>query len=114
MFGIYDGEVSLSWDEVEEWSALLGLPTVPVLYRGLWDHARIEAVFVDQARRGSLCGGPNIEGYVVRLARQFAAKDFGHSVAKFVRKGHVVTNEHWMHGPVVTNLLRSWPPRFSL
>jgi hypothetical protein len=35
------------------------------------------------------------EGYVVRLASSFKFDDFNKSVAKFVRKNHVQTNEHW-------------------
>lgn len=39
----------------------------------------------------------NSEGYVVRVADAFHFDDFQTSVAKFVRKGHVQTNEHWMY-----------------
>lgn len=38
------------------------------------------------------------EGYVVRLTSSFHYKDFSRSAAKFVRKGHVTTNEHWFFG----------------
>ena len=51
--------VCLSWDETEEWAQRLGLVTVPVLYRGIWDEdgqgLLYEAV---RLRRGAgrLCG----------------------------------------------------------
>ena len=34
IFGIRDGEIWLPWESVEEWSYLLDLPTVPVLFKG--------------------------------------------------------------------------------
>src|SRR3989344_4073672 len=37
VFALFEGELSLSWDEVEAYSEMLGLQTVPVLYRGMWD-----------------------------------------------------------------------------
>ena len=46
------------------------------------------------------------EGYVVRLYDQFKYEDFGRSVAKYVRAGHVQTDEHWMHKKVIPNKLR--------
>lgn len=35
------------------------------------------------------------EGYVVRTADSFPIEDFGQNVAKFVRKNHVNSDEHW-------------------
>lgn len=37
----------------------------------------------------------------MRLAEGFGSGKFGSSVAKWVRKGHVQTYEHWMHKTVV-------------
>lgn len=36
-FGIREDDVFLSWDEVIEYSYLLDLPLVPVLFRGIID-----------------------------------------------------------------------------
>lgn len=92
--------VCLSWDETEEWAQRLGLVTVPVLYRGIWDEDAAKACYTKQ----SCCGGEQ-EGYVVRLASAFAYDDFKRSVAKFVRKNHVQTDEHWLSKPIEPNQL---------
>ena len=47
-----------------------------------------------------------MEGYVVRLADGFPFDAFARSVAKWVRPGHVQTDQHWMHAQVVPNGLR--------
>ena len=46
------------------------------------------------------------EGYVVRTVAGFAHEEFADHVAKYVRAGHVQTDEHWMHRAVVPNGLR--------
>jgi hypothetical protein len=44
---------------------------------------------------------------VLRIADEFAYGDFNKSVSKFVRKGHVQTQKHWMHGQrIVPNKLK--------
>ena len=93
--------VCLSWDETEEWAQRLGLVTVPVLYRGIWDEDVAKACYTKQ----SDCGGEQ-EGYVVRLASAFAYDDFK-GVAKFVRKNHVQTDEHWLSKLIEPNRLVS-------
>ncbi|MGG3507911.1 RNA ligase family protein [Paenibacillus lautus] len=94
--------VCLSWNETEAWAERLGLLTVPVLYRGIWDEAAAKACYTKQSN----CGGEQ-EGYVVRLASSFAYGDFKRSVAKFVRKNHVQTDEHWLSKPIEPNRLAS-------
>lgn len=100
VFSVQDGDVSLSWDDTEAYADMLGLVTVPVLWRGLWDETAVRACYTGVSR----CGGVQ-EGYVVRLADSFSLDDFGRSVAKFVRAGHVQTDEHWMAKAVVPNRL---------
>lgn len=105
VFGIYDDKnVCLSWDETLDWCGLLGLQTVPLLYRGPWD----EDIVKDCWTKESVFTGPNKEtdeqeGYVLRVAEAFDYEKFGRSVAKFVRKNHVQTDEHWLLKPVVPN-----------
>jgi hypothetical protein len=104
LFGVYqiedfDGQVwCSSWDETESWADLLDLKTVPVLYRGPWDETAIKACMTGVSK----CGGAQ-EGYVVRLECAFPAATFGSKVAKYVRKDHIQTDEHWMSKPVVAN-----------
>lgn len=49
-------------------------------------------------RRLSGFGTSDSEGYVVRLAGEVDYSAFKQGFAKFVRKGHVQTVKHWMHG----------------
>ena len=45
------------------------------------------------------------EGYVVRLSNVFHFDEFSKSVAKFVRKNHVQTEDHWMFSTIEKNKL---------
>jgi len=49
--------------------------------------------------------GPTREGVVIRLASSFEDKDFDRSVAKWVREGHVQTDEHWMSREIIKQKL---------
>lgn len=80
----------LGWDYICDVAALLDLKTVPVLYRGSWDEDRIKSSLPAKSTFG-----PTIEGYVVRNASGFPFDDYGNNVAKYVRKGHVQTDERW-------------------
>jgi hypothetical protein len=87
----------LSWDETGEWAALLGVQTVPVLYRGVFDAANLRsfeapAIYADEP-----------EGWVIRVADRFAYGEFRNSTAKWVRPNHVQTDEHWRHRELVWN-----------
>ncbi|RAT94624.1 RNA ligase family protein [Brevibacillus sp. Leaf182] len=88
----------LSWDETVEWAELLGLETAPVLYRGIWKEETVKSCYTKQ----SVFGGEQ-EGYVVRVTERFPYEDFKQSAAKFVRKNHVQTDQHWLSKPVVPN-----------
>lgn len=101
VFSMWDeSNVCLSWDETLKWCDLLNLQHVPVLYEGLFDEAKIRAIYdsvKDWAKR---------EGYVIRLADPFHYGEFNQSVAKFVRRDHVLTTKHWLHGqPLKVNQL---------
>jgi ATP-dependent RNA circularization protein (DNA/RNA ligase family) len=101
VFSIWEYDRCLNWDETMEYSEDFGLKTVPVLYTGPWeDWVRIrtltDALTIEDGR----------EGYVVRLYDSFGYNEFDRSVAKYVRKGHVQTDEHWMTQAVVPNKLK--------
>ena len=92
-FGMWnDRNQCLGWDETVEWFALLDMPTVPVLYDGVWDEAAVKKLYNEKTDRDVH------EGYVVRLADAFEYKDFKTSVAKFVRANHVTSASHWFYG----------------
>lgn len=102
VFGIWDGDTCLAWDETVEWCELLGVAPVPVLYDGPWqgeDHAmRVWNEF-----KATLPEGQESEGFVVRLADAIAYDAFAHSCFKLVRPKHVQTDEHWMHQAMRVN-----------
>lgn len=105
VFAIREGDQWLSWEEVKFYAAMLDLPTVPeilvestptdktVFEQTLQDMVNNPGAFqpVDTAT-GKLC---NMEGIVSRKADGFDSDAFAHNVFKWVRKGHVKTNEHW-------------------
>jgi hypothetical protein len=87
----------LSYDDTEDWCNLLGLTHVPVLYRGIFDENFLKNYKIDTEKQ---------EGYVVRLAASFKFEDFAKSVAKWVRKNHVTTTNHWKLEKVIPNTLK--------
>lgn len=103
VFSIWDERNEcLPWDETVLWAKLLGLHAVPVLHRGPWDKKAVQRMLDGSAK--SQLGGDR-EGYVVRLAGSFHYRTFRRSVAKYVRKNHVQTDDHWSHRSVVPNRL---------
>lgn len=92
--------VSLPWDDTKEFLSLLGIETVPEVYRGPFSDALVKDLVkkLDTEKE---------EGLVVRLSGAIRYEDFGISMAKWVRKGHVQTDEHWMHQKVIPNGLLS-------
>jgi len=98
VFSVWDDHNRcLSWADTQEWAALLGLHVVPVLFEGLYDDRRWRKHVVDTTVQ---------EGYVIRTAAGFAYADFATHVGKWVRPGHVQTDQHWMHQSVVPNRLQ--------
>lgn len=107
VFGVRDDASGTfwDWDLTVAQAAELGLPTVPVLFRGvLASEGQLRTLTEALAHEPSLWGGVR-EGVVVRLATAFAGSDFGKSLAKWVRKDHVQTDEHWMSQAIVPQKL---------
>lgn len=99
-FSIWDeNNVCLSWDETLYYFALLGVEPVYVIYDGQWDSCNWD--YIERS-----LDPVHDEGFVVRLADSFAYDNFGISVAKYVRKGHVQTDKHWRHQEIVPNGLK--------
>lgn len=94
-----ESNVALSWTDTVEYFDMLGITSVPVLWKGMFDkHIIKELVFSLNTEIQ--------EGYVVRLADEFHYDDFRNSVAKYVRKGHVVEDSvHWTKKKIVSNRL---------
>ena len=92
-FSIWNEQnICLSWDETKEWLELLEIPSVPVLYDGIWNEDKIRGLYDEKTDIDIH------EGYVVRLADSFEYKHFRQSVAKFVRPNHVASQKHWFYG----------------
>lgn len=89
----------LDWQTTQLWFMLLGIKSVPVLYDGVFDVRRIQNLF--SAKDAEIK-----EGYVVRLTESFHYRDFNKSVAKYVRKDHVRTSEHWLKKQLEVNKLK--------
>lgn len=95
-----------SWAEVEMWADELGAPTVPVLAKEEWLNRewKLQQLVESLASMPSRCGGSR-EGIVVRKAGEFSDADFATSVAKWVRKDHVQTEDHWKNQAIVRNIV---------
>jgi hypothetical protein len=105
VFGIREHDRWLSWEETKFYAAMIGLPTVPEL--DVVHQPNDQILFEQQTLeltkgRGTfdphdiMNGQPaTIEGIVSRNADAYAVDDFGHNVFKYVRNGHVKTDQHW-------------------
>lgn len=95
IFGIRRGNEWSSWEDIESFSYVTDVPTVPVLFKGqVKSYEELKTLVENLVSQPSALGG-NREGVVVRLARSFSDDEFSTSLMKWVRKGHVTTNQHW-------------------
>lgn len=96
----------LSWEEVKFYAALFDFPIVPELsIQNVKDLTSeiIENQILGWAKEPSIFGSVDTqtgkdctrEGIVSRNSGEYFVKDFPHNVFKYVRKGHVKTDEHW-------------------
>jgi len=107
-FSVWDeNNRCLDWDQTLHWFEKLGIEPVNVLYEGVFDekHLRQLAKTLDTKR---------VEGYVMRSRGAFEGSEFAQHMAKMVRKGHVQTDQHWMHQAVVPNQLRDQKMDFKM
>lgn len=106
IFGIRDNDIWIPWEKVEEYSYLLDIPTVPVLFKGIVNTAKeLQQIVEDLVSKPSELGGQR-EGIVVRTAGMFHNDDFADNVMKWVRKGHVTTTNHWTRNWKKTKIIR--------
>ena len=85
----------LPWDQTKEWLELLGIEPCPVIYDGTFDERLIRGLYDERRDWGSR------EGYVVRIADAFSYGQYRRCVGKYVRRGHIQTARHWMHGRAI-------------
>lgn len=99
VFSIWDEtNTCLSWGDTVEWSKLLNLKTVPVLYQGKWDIDYIKKL-------ASLDRLKHSEGYVVRVSRGFQFPEFRKVVGKYVRENHNQSSHNWKAKQISLNKL---------
>lgn len=95
IFGVRDNNIWIPWESVEEYSYILDIPTVPVLYKGIIHNEKeLKNIITELVSKPSSLGGLR-EGIVVRNADMFHNDDFSTNIFKWVRKDHVQTDIHW-------------------
>lgn len=87
-----------SWDMTIARFHELGVLPVPVLYRGPFG----PRLFADMAAKLDL---ERQEGFVARIAAEFDEAQMPTVLGKYVRKGHVQSDRHWMQAELVPNRL---------
>ena len=101
VFNIREGDEWMSLDEKIAYSTQLGFLTVPLLFRGVFHSIKEITQWFDHHIRQPSSLGPEAEGFVLQITDRFHTNDFSNNVAKYVRKGHVQTDQHWT---------RNWKP----
>jgi len=103
MFSIWDDRnMCLSWEETEEWAYLLDFTLVPILYKGIWSMD-----VINELNKKMEANTNTIEGYVVRLTREYHYSEFRQVCGKYVRKNHVNNSHgHWARNKMVINELK--------
>lgn len=105
VFGVREDERWLSWDETEFIAAAFDFPVVPVLQEcsEFKSKAEFEANVLELVKKPGTFGSVDtennkpctMEGMVTRNKYEYGVDDFQKNVFKYVRKGHVKTDEHW-------------------
>lgn len=86
-----DKNVCLSWDDTIFFFEGVGIHPVKVIYQGKYNQALMYRIHEQLDFEKN-------EGYVLRLADSFTYSEFRKYVGKFVRKNHIQTTKHWLHG----------------
>ena len=105
VFAVRCMDMWLSWEEVQFYAAAFDLSAVPVLQhitgfgseealkQGVLALANKESAFQSyDVQSGKPC---TLEGIVSRNTAEYPVEDLGINVFKYVRQGHVKTDEHW-------------------
>ncbi|MBR6907987.1 2'-5' RNA ligase [bacterium] len=96
VFAVNDGKMWYSWKDVCIMSEIILMqPHVPELWRGVIESEEQLKELVDKFVHEPSVYGPQREGVVIRLTSEFPIDDFSKCVCKWVRPGHVQTDEHW-------------------
>lgn len=106
IFGVREHDRWLSWEETVFIASCFDFPTVPVLktVTDLSDRNTFENDLLQLVQQPSAFGSVDVlsgnvcsmEGVVTRNVGEYPLADFAENVFKYVRKGHVKTDEHWI------------------
>jgi hypothetical protein len=98
-FSIWDEHnYCLSWDDTLTFFKDIGIIPVQVIHEGIFDEEKLKELAETPIVKSN-------EGFVVRSADGFYYSDFQKRVFKYVRKGHVQTDEHWSTSEIIPNKL---------
>ncbi len=105
VFGVRELDRWLSWEETVFIAAAFDFPVVPVLSESshLTDRQAYESSVLELVKEPGTFGSVDVqtgkpcsmEGIVTRNISDYDVSDFQSNVFKYVRKGHVKTDEHW-------------------
>ncbi len=104
VFGVRILDAWLSWEEVKFYAAMFDFPTVPELEIVTPDdEPTFRLGVLELAAKNSVLNSYDVltnlpctcEGVVSRNTSEYKVDEFSHHVFKYVRKGHVKTDEHW-------------------
>lgn len=106
VFGIRENGKWLSWEETQFIANFFDFPTVPVIANSVTpkEKSAFEQEVTGLVSYPGTYGSVDVqtgqsctmEGIVTRNAKAFEVADFRKNVWKYVRKGHVKTDEHWI------------------
>ena len=104
VFAIYDNKNQcLPWDETVIMCHNLGIKHVEPIYCGPYSKDVIVNRFAEYKK---LHSDREVEGFVVRNRNSFHYDDFSKNVAKYVRRNHVTTDEHWTRQWIPNELVK--------
>ncbi len=105
VFSIWDDtNTCLDWDTTELWTNLLGLKTVPVIFKGNLSNKEQLSRFIQNTYPEYVSKAPDqVEGFVIRNSAGFKYDDSELNIAKYVRPNHVQTDSHWLTQAIVPN-----------
>ena len=105
IFGVYDVQkrLFLGWQDVEQYSKIIGYPTVPVIDIKEFNDKYMFINTITRIAKEEISKGN--EGVVIRSIYPFHHNQFATYLSKYVRPNHVQTNKHWQNQRIVKNEL---------
>lgn len=99
LFAILDVDKQewLSFDDVCTWAKTFDIPTVPIVHRGTFTNLQEVEKWMNSKMKQKSIFSTSVtpEGFVIRNANAFKVNEFDKNVAKYVRAGHVQTDQNW-------------------